>query len=306
MSDRRPCIRCGRTIDAYAKSCVFCNWDQTQSPSSATAEPAAATVVAAPLVAPEQVWKKRLMLAGALAALAIIAFAIGAFVHREEKRPMPEAAKEGVTTSTQAADTHSPRADVTLVPVSETAAFDPPVTSAPAPTTTDGTNTALAQRNDATALPASEYAAVAERAKAERAANRALVDPRSISGTAYSNGAPARPRPVAPRTAAAPATNAPMASSSAPPPAAAARRTAPVPEYQPLPSIYVDRTMTARLRLTVGADGRVKDINIDDAIPGQTPKLISAVQSWRFRPATQNGVPVEAPFSVDISFHGNE
>ena len=64
--------------------------------------------------------------------------------------------------------------------------------------------------------------------------------------------------------------------------------------------------MTARLSLTVGADGRVKDIAIANSIPGQTPKLIAAVQSWRFRPATQNGVPVEAPFSVDISFHGNE
>ena len=64
--------------------------------------------------------------------------------------------------------------------------------------------------------------------------------------------------------------------------------------------------MTARLRLTIGADGRVKGIAIGDAIPGQTPKLIAAVQNWRFRPATENGVPVEAPFAVDISFHGNE
>src|SRR5688500_20155690 len=31
MSEKRPCIRCEREIDAYAKICPYCNWDQTQT-----------------------------------------------------------------------------------------------------------------------------------------------------------------------------------------------------------------------------------------------------------------------------------
>jgi TonB family protein len=230
------------------------------------------------------------MFGGALFALVIVAFAIGAFVHREAKRPMPAAAEHGVMTTV--ADNRSPRSDVTLIPVTDSAFLETPVTSAPGPTATDGTN--APQRNDATALPSSEYAAVAERAKAEKA-NKALVDPRSITGAAYDTSSVPR-RPATPRR------DVPMSSSAR----TETKRTPPIPEYQPVPSIHVDRNMTARLRLTIGADGRVKGIAIADSIPGQTPKLIAAVQNWRFRPATENGVPVEAPFSVDISFHGNE
>jgi TonB family protein len=83
-------------------------------------------------------------------------------------------------------------------------------------------------------------------------------------------------------------------------------RTRPVPLDQPIPDVHVDDNVTARLDLVIGADGRVKEVNVRNAIPGQTAKLIAAVQSWRFRPATENGVPVAAPFSVDISFRGNE
>ena len=28
MSDRKPCVRCGRTIDGFARICPYCNWDQ--------------------------------------------------------------------------------------------------------------------------------------------------------------------------------------------------------------------------------------------------------------------------------------
>jgi TonB family protein len=80
-------------------------------------------------------------------------------------------------------------------------------------------------------------------------------------------------------------------------------RTRPQPEYQPIPRIRVDRNTTARLDITVGPDGRVQDVNILNAIPGETAKLIAAVQAWRFKPATENGRPVQAHFSVDISFN---
>ena len=295
MSESSPCIRCGRAIDAYAKICVYCNWDQTVTPPPASTQPAQ-PVVEVGAIPEARLWKRRVMFGGILAALAIVAFAIGAFVHRESKRPLPEGAEHAVTPTATVADNRAPRSDVTLVPVTDSAFLETPVTSAPAPTATDGTNPNNAQRNDATALPSSEYAAVAERAKAEKQA-KTLVDPRSITGAAYDvSGMPRRPAP--------PRRDVPMSSASVAPPAV--KRTPPVPEYQPLPSIHVDRNMTARLRLTIGADGHVKGIAIGDAIPGQTPKLIAAVQNWRFRPATENGVPVEAPFAVDISFHGNE
>jgi len=56
---------------------------------------------------------------------------------------------------------------------------------------------------------------------------------------------------------------------------------------------------------TFGADGRVKDINIIDPIPGATAKVIEAVQTWRFKPATENGTPVNARVPVTIILHSN-
>ena len=38
----------------------------------------------------------------------------------------------------------------------------------------------------------------------------------------------------------------------------------------------------------------------------RTGKLIAVVQSWRFKPATVNGEPVAAPYSVELSFNPNE
>ena len=56
-----------------------------------------------------------------------------------------------------------------------------------------------------------------------------------------------------------------------------------------------------RLTLTVGTDGRVRDVDIVQPLAGEMGRLIGAVQSWRFRPATDNGVPVTSRFTVDIN-----
>jgi TonB family protein len=95
-------------------------------------------------------------------------------------------------------------------------------------------------------------------------------------------------------------------SSSNDEPARVMVRTRPVPISQPIPDIKVDNNVTARLDLTIGPDGHVKAVNLREGIPGQTAKLIATVQQWRFKPATENGVPVTAPFTVDISFRGND
>jgi TonB family protein len=70
--------------------------------------------------------------------------------------------------------------------------------------------------------------------------------------------------------------------------------------------VRVRDAATARLKLTVGKDGLVKEVNVLQGIPGETGKLIGAVQRWRFKPATRNGEPVEAPFTVDVSFNPHD
>ena len=78
-------------------------------------------------------------------------------------------------------------------------------------------------------------------------------------------------------------------------------RTRPIPKYQPIP--HVGGHGTARFTLMIGSDGRVKDVNIERTLTGgNTAALISSIQSWRFKPATENGRPVSAPYSVEISF----
>jgi outer membrane biosynthesis protein TonB len=65
--------------------------------------------------------------------------------------------------------------------------------------------------------------------------------------------------------------------------------------------MQADRQANARLILTVGSEGRVRSINIAQSIPGEMPRLIAAVQDWRFRPAMENGHPVTSTFAVDIT-----
>ena len=76
-----------------------------------------------------------------------------------------------------------------------------------------------------------------------------------------------------------------------------------MPVYEPVPSVRVDREQTARLSLTVGTDGRVHDIDVQDAAPGVMGALIGNVQRWRFRPAMEGDTPVTSRFSVEVTFH---
>jgi len=49
----------------------------------------------------------------------------------------------------------------------------------------------------------------------------------------------------------------------------------------------------------------VQDVDVRQTLPHEMNKLIASVQNWRFRPATENGVPVVGHFTVDITFNGN-
>ena len=54
--------------------------------------------------------------------------------------------------------------------------------------------------------------------------------------------------------------------------------------------------------LTVGADGRVKQVKILQTAPRITARVVGAVQRWKFEPAKRGGEPVEGTFQVDLTF----
>jgi len=293
MAERKPCIRCERPIDANARSCVYCNWDQgvTSRPVQAAAAPAA------PAYVPPRDNRLRNRILGGIAfvALVIIAFVVGSLVHGSD----PSQAKASQTPAHPAAPAvqaeGGPKADVTLVPVDGSGSMqtEAPITSAPAQAPSAGNVDVNGDRTDSTALPSGEYSAAAQRAKAERdvRANNGMIDPRSIPG-AIDHTVPMTRNPR-PQRALPPAEQ--------PIRVAARPHTEPIPLYQPVPPLRVDRPTSAKLFLTVGADGRVHDIDIAQSIPGEMPRLIASVQNWRFKPATQNGQPVTSTFSVDIN-----
>jgi protein TonB len=310
MSERKTCIRCERTIDKFAKICPYCNWDQAVLPPPRQRETAEAAPAAAYVAERENRNRRMLMLIGGFIVLLIAAFAIGSLVHGFDVDSTVKTQGQNDKDRHPAAPigtavTPEPKgANVQLVPATGPATpQEAPITSAPVPSSAGNT----ADRSDATALPSDQYSQAAARAKAERQA--ALTDPRTIIGSPYDQRSQPAPRRTVQRTI-------PMSSSTlptaAPPPSEAPlpprhiARTLPIPESQPLPDIRVSRTSTVRLNLTIGPDGRVHEVDVIEPIPGEMPKLIAAVQNWRFRPATENGLPVASHFSVDISFRAND
>lgn len=321
MTDLKPCIRCERPIDRYAKLCVYCNWDQTDT---AVPPPQAAQSATAYVPPPDNRARNRLLGAAGLAVLIIGAFMIGMFIHGADAKEVKPIITEEASSPENA---NRSRSNVTLVPIdasdpSLTVPVEQPITTAPA----------LApgqDPNDATALPSDQYAAAAAKVKEQQKAQQEAVDPRSLRGRAYEPPVAERPAPQPQNETeqAQPQSRSESQSQSqsqsreqtstadnreraTPAPENDRRpalgRTEAYPEYKPLPQINVDRDTTARLILTVGADGRVKGIDITEPIPGETSKLIGAVQKWRFRPATENGAPVSARVAVTITLHGNE
>lgn len=300
MAEQKPCVRCGRSIDSLARTCVYCNWDQELPP------PTAEEVAATPAYIPpkEHRGRNRILAIIGFVALILGAFVVGSMLHGFEPKDaktdtshQSETARQAASAST-APSTH--RSDVTLVPVAggESISDDHgAMTSVPVPATASGGTTSTAEPTDATALPSQQYAAAAARAQAQSSTHP--VDPRSIRGDVLQSAA-ASPEREASRKAPRRDPSMAMAQTATRP------HSEPVPVYQPLPRIRVDRDSTARLYLTVGDDGRVKDIEVVQSVPGEMPKLISAVQDWRFRPALQDGQPVTASFTVNITFHANE
>ncbi len=289
MPERKPCVRCARKIDAYARICPFCNWDQSEPPPSPEEVPPATHYVP-----PRHRPRNTILAATGFVALVVIAFVVGSLSRGLDEKEA-RAAQER-TMSAAAADANpnpTPPKNVTLVPFagSDTAgALEEPITSAPAATPAQ-------QPNDTTALPSQQYAEAAAQAKAEalKEAQQAnnTTDPRALTGQPYRN---TPPKPV------------PEASSESAPPAgqgpAEQVRTVAVPIYKPLPHLMFDQDTTAHLTVTVGPDGHVDDVEVDEPIPN-IDAVVAAVHGWQFRPATADGMPVQARVAVDILFHGN-
>jgi TonB family protein len=303
MSERKPCIRCGRAIDEWAGTCPFCNWSQTVAPPSPDAKPRVSAVQYKP---PEEMNVRKLIgiAAGAIISL-VLAFLIGMVINSDGAPARAPETVEEQAAEHNAENLKPKRADTPLVPVGQGGLENEPITSAPV-ATPPGQVPDEYQRTDATAVSADEYAQMAKRAQAEKKKKMAvLVDPRSLNGAAYAQGRPVTP-PTQQRSAAAPpsSSQAQDRGSQAPIARPAARRsvrTRPVPQYQPIPPMSGHGK--ARFTLVIGTDGRVKDVNIEQMLRGgNNAALLGAIQSWRFKPATENGEPVAAPYSVEISF----
>jgi hypothetical protein len=276
MSNRKSCIKCGRSIDEFARVCPYCNWWQSQ--------PVPAHQPAAVLPAPASLdprTQKSLLGVLTFGFLMMVAFTVGSLFHGAT--PAKAAQQQAQPAASAPATPSTPRVSVTLIPVNEGA----PLTAPDAPVTSvspqDATST-TGGGTDATALPSEQYnAAAAKMQQASQQPTGTMIDPRSITGSPYEAPAPRPARPRQPR-------------------ATATVETQPVPLFQPVPHVRTDRDVTVQLSLVVGTDGRVHDIDIQRGAPGVMGPLIGDVQQWRFRPATQDGQPVSSRFTVAVTF----
>lgn len=310
--DRMPCPHCGRVIDAIARMCVYCNRDPQAPPSerkleaaplpppppSVSSNPVAATVLPKIRAAEQKVGAKVLMIAAA-AMLLMASFAVGGLYYAFSKRaPQTPAEEEGAPL---VMDAEQPDVTGLALPTGTpivTAVPPGTYTSAPAPAPGMPAPSPMEAGADATALPSDQYAQIA--AQAQRVANTPATfqsaDPRLVQTPPPGLGAPAAPaprRPAAPQQAAVPVQT-----------QHTGKYTHARPVSQPLPNFgRVRQGGTVRLTLTVGTNGRVEEVQILESVPGLTSKVISAVQRWRFEPATRDGQPVRGQFPVDITFN---
>ncbi|MHB0969367.1 MAG: energy transducer TonB [Thermoanaerobaculia bacterium] len=308
MEGRTNCVRCGRDIDALARLCPFCNWEQSETPPPAPVREETVATPPPPSPAVAVVEKVRERVSGrtltimAIVALLLATFAVGGLVlsfssrhDRLLQKAEAQAEREGVAPVQK----ENGFEDLTLVPVTDpTATIGRSVTSTPIPDPDHQFDTAY-DRRDATALPSEEYSQPLQTAPREMQRPYEPVDPRSVAGNVHQpQPGVGRPAPVPVRrpsqeTRTAERTN--------------ERRTNPVPIKQPLPDFSdAENSGTVSFNLTIGADGRVKGVDVLKSMPGMTTKMIAALHRWRFKPATADGEPVEGTFRVDISFNADE
>lgn len=77
----------------------------------------------------------------------------------------------------------------------------------------------------------------------------------------------------------------------------------PPPEYPPQLACD-DIGGTVGLMMEIGADGRPADIRIERSSgqPALDQSAVTAVETWKFRPATRHGNPVSTDLRVPVTF----
>ncbi|HVT44150.1 MAG TPA: energy transducer TonB [Thermoanaerobaculia bacterium] len=303
---KTTCTRCQRQIDATARICPFCNHEQSiraEEDLRAVEVSSRPATGLPPGTATRPRWSSTKILVGAAVLVLLAAtFAVGALFHTVTgslQRQSGRASNAEDATETPAASPQRERSfgRLELQPVDPTETIGQAITSAPVPDPDAAFEDGYG-RSDATALPAEQYARILEEARREQApaTSTGAIDPRTIV-----DQQPVRPPPI-PRQQ-------PVDRTAEGSPASSregGKRTLPVPIHQPLPKIdrkkEIKEDGTLRFRLLVGRDGQVKEITVLQGMPGLTPKMISAIQTWRFKPGTVDGEPIESNFAVDISF----
>lgn len=321
MAEKKQCVHCRRSIDAAARICPYCNRDQdVRQQAPVVAAPLPPIEAAAPPKPPRRFsrdqWSTRALLIAAVIAVLMATFAVGGLVYGLGKRGDTTIGQQRRDAEAVAALDRSGRDLPGMELVADSSStIGRPITTAPIPNS-DQKVPAEFQRSDATALPSSEYARLLEESRRQQQQppqQPVLVDPRNVKTELPGVDArpPARPvREVEPRKTEDDSTPPPPRQSEPEraPRRERAQRTEPVPIYQPLPRIKdreeeIEESGTMRFRLTIDRDGAVQEIRVIETMPGMTGKMIAAMQRWKFKPATENGVPVEGTFMVDISFN---
>lgn len=324
MPEKKDCIHCSRSIDAAARVCPYCNREQ----DVARAAEARPTIPLPPIeVAPAAArpslvrtvrsqWGMRALVIAGVVGLLMASFAIGGLVYGLGKRGDNTTRKEEQPAQVAENSSRSEFPQLTLVAENDpTSTIGRSITSAPIPDP-DHKVPSEFQRSDATALPSTEYSKLLEqnkKAAQQKPQQIASADPRVLTAQqppAYA-AAPA-PQPQSREVEPAREPREPVRQRETTPEPRSEQerertrvvRTDPVPISQPLPQIDEDGTM--RFRLTVGSDGQVKEVRVLETMPGATGRMIASIQRWKFRPATENGIPVDGTFMVDVSFKASE
>jgi TonB family protein len=62
------------------------------------------------------------------------------------------------------------------------------------------------------------------------------------------------------------------------------------------------RTVTGSVRVRIGADGRVSSATmVKNLDPRYDARVLAAASFWEYKPATEDGVPVESESIVEIN-----
>jgi TonB family protein len=326
MNPKKNCLRCNRLIDAEARICPFCNQEQMVETLDGSTKPV--TQPSPP--SPSPIWgagsersrRRKIILTAGGVILLIATFFGGWLLYAlgQGDRGRAQDAEEIPVAETE---DPTPLPDLTLVADHRA---DPNIDPAYTSRLGEELNAELPeefQRRDATALPWAVYQRVAAEEEIRETERRArLVDPREVTEAARPRQPVARverapegpgtpPRPLgeipgaAPPVAEAPAPAPQQAQQAQAPEAAGIVQTKPKPVSQPLPSIVSRVPGTIRLNLTVGANGRVQNVEVLQQMPGVTPRVVAAVREWRFQPATIDGRPIESNYQVEIVVRPN-